>query len=264
MYLDNLMTFFIPDAVTVQQVMAVIAILQRGRDVVVTPSKYMAELFYLAGIDCVSSTTQEDLRVLDLQVSVEAGVSYPEALAFKNKIPLTLVRDVRTATGIAMGMRRAIEYVQQIEFPNLITKPPEASGIVLCPFAEEAEVSLSAKVWVAVSRMLRSYGLPVYLVGHPGERYDLGAFPENAIFSEHSIADKLALLRAAKLVVGVPNAWTWAATSGAAAIVTMYPENVPSRWWFPWAEDRYGRILVDRTYPVYMALAGLRRVLAEL
>jgi hypothetical protein len=149
--------------------------------------------------------------------------------------------------------------------PKFGIQEEEEEGIVLCPFGTVAQMNMPVKVWKAIVRHLRSYNIPVAMMGGRGQRMDEIAFTEAEILSEYPIEKKLRVLGRAKLVVGVPNAWTWIAAGYERKIVLAYPEGVPPRRWFPWANDKFGRIIWDPArLEIPVVLAGLRQLIQML
>ena len=126
-------------------------------------------------------------------------------------------------------------------FPN-IRRLPER-GIVLAPFGIKPELDMPKQVWFAVENLLRTYGVPVLLVGDHGQRLEPSAFTESEILSNLGMVEKLEAVASAQLVVGVPNAWTWAAASFDRKLIYAYPETLPAKRWFHYISDSFGRIL---------------------
>ena len=116
-------------------------------------------------------------------------------------------------------------------------------GIVLAPFGIKPELDLPKQVWFAVENLLRTYGVPVFLVGDHGQRLEPSAFTESEILSNLGMVEKLEAVASAQLVVGVPNAWTWAAASFDRKLIYAYPETLPAKRWFHYTSDSFGRIL---------------------
>ena len=118
-----------------------------------------------------------------------------------------------------------------------------SGGIVVCPFPPRNELALPEEVWRAVVHYLRGFGTGVVLLGGKGQWQDACSYTEDEIMSEQPVADKLAKLEKADLVVGVPNEWTWAAAGMMKPLVYFYPHNVPDRRWFAWGHENLSRAL---------------------
>jgi len=138
-------------------------------------------------------------------------------------------------------------------------------GIVVCPFAVKPGLELPVAAWRAIVRHLRTYGYPVYLMGDRGQWQDDCAYLEKEILSEQPIVIKLSYLANAKLIVGVPNEWTWAAAGFNTKMVYFYPERMPTRRWFSFASANFGRIVYDPDQlQIAVLLSGLRQLIAQL
>lgn len=135
-------------------------------------------------------------------------------------------------------------------------------SIVVCPFPIKPELGLPLPLWKTIVKNLRSYDLPVTLMGEGEERMDACAFTETEILCWRSVDDRMAALNSAELVVGVPSAWVWVAAGLGRKICLFYPEKTPTRRWFPWADDKFGRILHDpSTLKVPPVLAAMRHLI---
>lgn len=156
-----------------------------------------------------------------------------------------------------------------IQAPKFAISDIEAAGsgrsIVVAPFALNRDLDLPLSTWISIISHLRSYGLPVKLIGDKGQWLDPAGFEENDILSELPVEDKLCHLANASLVVGVPNAWTWAATAFRPAIAYFYPDNMPQHRWFGFSDERYGRMVFDpRNVQSPIVISGLRAMIASL
>lgn len=153
--------------------------------------------------------------------------------------------------------------------PKFAISDIEAAGsersIVIAPFALNKALDIPLPIWVSLVSHLRSYRLPVKLIGDRGQWLDPAGFAENDILSELPAKEKLRCLANASLVVGVPNAWTWAATAFRPAMVIFYPQGVPQHRWFGFQAERYGRIAFDpTTIQAPIMMSGLRAMIASL
>lgn len=139
----------------------------------------------------------------------------------------------------------------------------ERRGIVVAPFGIKPELDLPRPVWTHVIRMLRSYGERVLLVGDCTQRMDTAAFTEDEIMTEHSVADRIAAIQSAKLVVGVANAWTWiAAGVPDTRLAYFYPETIPAKRWFHYSSQYFGRISFHpNQIRIPIVLTGLRTLI---
>lgn len=146
----------------------------------------------------------------------------------------------------------------EIKPPKFCVEPSEGGGIVICPFAPKRELELPVNLWRALVRVLRTYNVPVSLMGARGQWLDAVAFTEGEILTEQPMAVKIKKIASADLVIGVPNEWLWAASGFTKTLIYLYPDNVPSRRWFQFSDNKFGRI-------VYSPLAlDVPRILAGL
>jgi ADP-heptose:LPS heptosyltransferase len=152
--------------------------------------------------------------------------------------------------------------------PDIMQRMTPDSGlgtILVCPFGIKKELDMPVAVWRAIVRHLRSYGHSVCVLGDRGQRLDVANFTESETLSEHTMMYKLTALSCATLVVGVPNAWTWAATAWATKSVILYPENVGAQKWYSFISDNFGRICYPaQQLQIPVVLAGLRKLIAQL
>jgi hypothetical protein len=154
-------------------------------------------------------------------------------------------------------------------YPGLVTREPqflnmpvqeERNDIILCPWGLKTELDMPVSCWLAISKHLRSYGCKVCVMGQPGKRLD--GYTEDEVLSELPILEKMQALASAKLVVGVPNEYTWMATAWERKIALLYSDSIPPRRWFPWAHDNWGRILFEtHMISIPVLLAGLRELI---
>ncbi len=201
-------------------------------------------------------------------VDAEAGdLSYPELLAAVAKVPLEMqvVSGPLSIAEIAVGIKPQVRAKLDLNFAWPELSAPghlEQRGIVICPYTFHRDLELPIPTWEAIIRTLHSYGEPVYLLGEPGQRFTSAKFTENYVLSDLPILEKLEFLAKARLIVGVPNAWTWLATAWKKHLVYFYPERIPVRRWF-WAQhDNYGRCVFDpKRVETPVVLAGLRMLI---
>lgn len=158
-------------------------------------------------------------------------------------------------------------FLQQLIFPGI--EAHQNGDVVLCPFAMRREFHLPANIWTALVRLLRSYGHRVVLLGEQGERKDQCMFFESDMYCDAPVKDKLEMLAGAKMIVGVPNAWTWASTAWKKKLVMLHPDDIPRRKWFPLIDegnDSWQRWLLYQSYnlQVPLFLVGVRRHIAGL
>jgi hypothetical protein len=138
--------------------------------------------------------------------------------------------------------------------------------IAFCPFGLSKFQPIPLSAWKAVVRFLRTYGLPVYLVSDPGQRADGLNFTEGCTLSDAPIQEKLRILASAKLVVGMPNAWTWMAASWKRTMAIYYPTGIPPLRWFGFYNNpKHGRVeYLPHQIQIPVLLAGLRNLLTVL
>lgn len=150
-------------------------------------------------------------------------------------------------------------------FPRLETEVGERGGIVVAPFEVHESFRLPWQAWKKVIRHLRTYGVPVTLMGRPGQRADYASFTEGTILCSASTDEKLCALAQARLVLGVPNEWTWMAAAWNKKIIVLHPDDIPHERWFGFdvAARTLGRLLYQsRELQVPVILAGLRRLIS--
>lgn len=138
-------------------------------------------------------------------------------------------------------------------------------GIVFSPFEIQARFQLPWQVWRPVVRMLRTYGVDVEVLGRRGQRADYGPFTEGAVLSDLTVEAKLRALAAAKLVVGVPNEWTWIAAGLGKKVVVLHPDDIPIERWFGFKVEAriLGRLLYSaKQLQVPVIEAGLRKLIS--
>lgn len=149
------------------------------------------------------------------------------------------------------------------QFPKI--QPTQDAGIIVCPFGLKNELDLPLEIWKHIIKQLRTYGESVMLLGDPGQRMDSASFTEGENLSEWALLAKIQALASAKLVVGVPNAWTWIATAWEKDLVYFYPDSIPPRRWFPFISNHFGRIGYEsRDLKAPTVLAGLRKMISVL
>jgi hypothetical protein len=151
--------------------------------------------------------------------------------------------------------------------PRLIVPKGNTGGIVLCPFAPKPVLAFPDDAWRHVAKLLRTFDRNVSLLGDFGQRMDDSLFSESDIASDASNTEKIALLRNASLVIGVPNAWTWIAAGMRKPAVLVYAADVPQFRWYPesFEHNRLRRIHTsNKQLSVPLLLAGLRKVINSL
>ncbi len=148
---------------------------------------------------------------------------------------------------------------------KLSTPVSDQGNIVLCPYGPDVSLNLHPTVWKYISKSLRSYKLPVKMMGDPGQRMDSSAFLEDNMLSELPVAEKLVALAGATLVAGVPNAWIWLAAAMGKKVIVLYPDNVPPQRWFWQSSESVLRIQYEHDkVAVPMLLTGVRQAIAAL
>ena len=169
------------------------------------------------------------------------------------------------ATCLAQLNGLPYEGITNPSLPGIL--PDETGGIVLCPFGLKPEVDLPITVWADIVRMLRSYGEKVTLVADPDQRLDSAYFTEDATASTWSLTEKLELLAKAKLIVGMPNVYTWLSTGWAKKMVVYYPSTVNNARWFGFFGHGYSYILLGyepHAVRIPLLIAGLRLAIGKL
>jgi hypothetical protein len=138
-------------------------------------------------------------------------------------------------------------------------------GIVLAPFGLKRELDISQSIWGPITQHLRSYKHTVYQIGDRGQRQNFSAFTESEVLSNRPIKERLEAIASAKLVVGVPNAWTWIAAGFGVKTIILYPDHLPPKRWYPFASDEIGRIAYQaHQVQTPIMLTGLRQLIKEM
>lgn len=148
--------------------------------------------------------------------------------------------------------------------PNAGIEPSTTGGIVICLFEAYEAFKLPWTVKKAIIKHCTTYGVPVYLLGRPGQRADYSPFTEGSILSDRPLQEKLEALASARLVLGVPNEWTWLATAWDKKVIVLHPDDMPHERWFGFdvAPRTLARLLVTWSQlQIPVILAGLRRLI---
>jgi len=156
------------------------------------------------------------------------------------------------------------EPIKAPQFPATDITPSTDGGIIVCPHEVVDAFKLPWTVWRAIVRHLRSYGSQVRFIGRPGERMDYATFTEGQNLSNLPVQDQMQALASAKLIVGVPNEFTWLATAWEKKILVMHPDDMPVERWFGFdvAPQTLGRLLYTGSQlQVPVILAGLRKLI---
>lgn len=196
-----------------------------------------------------------DAQVTELDVTkakqyVDAAVKDREAYNFKS-------------TEQDLPIQESLDVVQQAKDSGISSG--ENGGIVICPFACVPELQLSQPVWKPVVRTLETYGERLWLMGEEKQRMDGCRFTEADIASNLPLTDKMKVLASATLVIGSPNRWLWMSTVWERKIIVLYPEGEPSRKWFGFQNDNFGRILYQPdNVQVPALLACVRKLISIL
>jgi hypothetical protein len=167
------------------------------------------------------------------------------------------------AISVRGGATSAIAFMK----PPVFGIPATHKGpIVLCPEACVPELALPESVWRAFTLHLRTYGPQLRVIVEQGRRMDYAAVSEHELVAEASPEEKLDLVAGASLVVGVPNAWTWAACGWYnKALVAFYPDDVPVSLWFPYSGTRQAKgLFASGRVKLPVVLAGLRQLIAKI
>jgi hypothetical protein len=160
---------------------------------------------------------------------------------------------------------KLVKPIAPVKLPRM-ARVEDQEHIAFCPFALAKLQPIPMNAWKAVLRFLRTFGLPVYLIGDPGQRADGLNFTEGCMMSDALVYEKLRILASAKLVVGMPNAWTWLTASWNRSLAIYYPNDVPSMRWYGFYNSlQHGRIeYVSHQVQIPLLLTGLRQLLADM
>lgn len=161
--------------------------------------------------------------------SVDAPLVYGDALR--------AVEDGKVYYGVALATASGLAGINMmpVKFPSI--EEANGGGIVVCPYPLSKQFHLPESVWVPVVEHLRSYGHRVSLMGEKNDRMDFCSFTEAENLSDLPLEAKLRAIAHADLVIGVPNAWTWASTSWEKKVLMFYPNGLPQKKWFPLIDD---------------------------
>lgn len=182
-----------------------------------------------------------------------ADVSYSEIKQFDYAQAYRAIDASRCSYTEALANRAYGDHLHyepiKLKLPDDV--PIRESGIIVCPFPSHQDMFIPASIWNFILRSLRSYGLPVYLMGEQGVRMDSGIFTEGEILSNFSMHQKVVMLKTARLVFGPPNAWTQIALGQGANLIVPYPATVPSERWFPEVTRDYAKTYARLLYNPY-------------
>lgn len=153
----------------------------------------------------------------------------------------------------------------QLDDPKLVVQSIAPKKIIMAPFPIASGLGFEdTRPWAFVHNHLKTYEPDVLLLSEHNEWMDNCAIPECDILSEVPIETKLEYLAAARIVVGVPNAWTWIAAGLGVPTVVCYPDRVPVQRWFPFTGKHIAQALIEYPTRIPTLLAGLRQLIAAL
>jgi hypothetical protein len=205
-------------------------------------------LLGVAGLRSLAILNGEGVSYLDFDKAYRAMASaketYPAVLARVSGLPVAPIRSP--------------------QFPGLTVTPSTDGGIIVCPHAAVEAFELPWQVWRSIVRHLRSYGVPVRFMGRSGERMDYANFTEAQNLSDLPLTEQMRAMASAKLILGVPNEWTWSATAWQKKIVVLHPDNLPHERWFGFdvSPRTLGRLLYTSSQlQIPVILAGLRKLI---
>lgn len=152
---------------------------------------------------------------------------------------------------------------KEIVPPKLSGEATTGGGIVICPFGPKKELDLTWAAWRSIVRLMRSYRVPIWLLGAQGQWMDQVAFTESEILSEEPIARKIEVVASADVLIGVPCEWMWIAAGFVKSLIVLYPEQVPNKRWFHYSHDKFGRIIFSsHAVDIPRIMAGLAKLVA--
>jgi len=238
------------------EAVATCQLIQSFDSVAFSDSAHLKELAWL--LDAMPAMRREDptapLHALQYATAYRAieysTEPYIEVLAKTNNIKIAEIRNLELTMDHA-------PYPQMAELPY---------GIIACPYGTTAGLNLSHEVWSHIIRLLRTYGLPVYMLGEKGQRLDAGSFLEDEILSNLTNAEKLRCIQTGStLIVGAPNAWTWLGAALHKKMVILQPDVIPTRRWF-WQDDPDIMHLVYESAQIQipLILTGIRQLIQKL
>ena len=123
-------------------------------------------------------------------------------------------------------------------FPTI--EPSNTGGIIICPYGATRSLELPPNVWKNVARLARTYDDNIQMLG--SKRFELSSLTEADYLGTLPVKQRLQALADAKLIIGVPNEYTWMATAWLKKMIILYPDSIPQRRWFHFAHEKFGRI----------------------
>lgn len=210
----------------------------------------LAYLFHLAGFRLTDAAPTCQLKLAEAFRTIDGAMSYD----------VTYQAWLARSSGLTLT-----KAIAPVDFPRMLPIAPK-EHIVLCPFALSKLQQIPMTAWKAIARFLRTFDVDVYLLSDPGHRADGLNFTEGTMLTDHPIVDKLHILASAKLVVGMPNAWTWLASSWGRMLAIYYPNGTPTmRWYGFYNSPKHGRVdYIPHQVQIPLLLAGLRQLLTKM
>jgi hypothetical protein len=251
----SIMTFGINEKIELWEAIAAVCLLQQTQAIIpaIECESWVAEVMQSAGMWPREFFEDKDRKMLNFSGAYRAvdnsKLSYIDILAAENglRFPRPSVLGPRFQSHGGAVMRG---------------KP---GSIVLAPCGLKGDLDIPVQVWQSVARFLRSYGRNVLYMGLPGQRLDRGAFFESEIITSRSWGEKLAVIEEADLIVGVPNAWTWAATGWNKNIVVLYPDHIPPLRWFWFDSPKFSKIIyIVHQIQTPVILSGIRQMIEKM
>lgn len=169
--------------------------------------------------------------------------------------------------GRESGLKLSLDAIKPLLLPRFFPSLDSTDDIILCPFSAIPFMQpIPVAVWKSIAMFLRTFGVPVRLMGDPGERVEGLNFTEGNILSDLPLEEKLGILATAKMVVGMPNAWTWLASTFHRPICVYYPDTEPMLRWFGFYNSPlHGRVSYSPTMvQIPVMLMGLRTMSGRL
>jgi hypothetical protein len=164
----------------------------------------------------------------------------------------------------ALAKVSGLQIVQEysLKFPGAVQTKP---SIVLSPFELKSDMQIPAVIWVALIKQLKrmtGFRTQVHLVGPQDYRLEDATLTEDEIKTWQSPLHQLQFVAGADVVIGVPNAYMWAATGFDRKVVVLLPEQLPTRRWWPWGGKQNGIGLYDaRNLQAPVLLASVRKLM---
>lgn len=202
-------------------------------------------LFHMAGMRL---TGEEPTQIIKFDAARRTLAKCPHDAPF----PMWL--------GTESGFKLTSSQIKPVQLPRCHAEWGTSEDIILCPHPVSTILTITQPVWRAIALFLRSFNARVRFMGDIGQRIEGLNFTEGNILSDLPLAEKISILAQAKLVVGMPNAWTWLAATFNRSVLVYYPDTEPMLRWFGFYNTpKHGRVSYSPSHvQIPVMLMGLR------